>query len=207
MAKKKKKVPGLNGSSMADISFTLLIFFLITTSMDTDKGLVRRLPQPPENQEKNMVQINERNIFTVSIAASGKFVVCGDYAHPIESTPAELQHLREQAKDFIKGMPHPNSSEPPERSMVNIPGLGPTLCSDKHVISLQTDRGTPYAIYFAVQNELVAAYNELREKESKERFGRPYAALNEENQSAIREIYPQKISEAEPIDYSQKFAQ
>ena len=74
MAKKKKKVPGLNGSSMADISFTLLIFFLITTSMDTDKGLVRRLPPPPENQEKNMVQINERNIFTVSIAASGKFV-------------------------------------------------------------------------------------------------------------------------------------
>ena len=207
MAKKKKKVPGLNGSSMADISFTLLIFFLITTSMDTDKGLVRRLPPPPENQEKNMVQINERNIFTVSIAASGKFVVCGDYAHPVENTPAELQRLREQVKDFIKGMPRPNSSEPPERSMVNVPGLGPTLCSDKHVISLQTDRGTPYSTYFAVQNELVAAYNELRDKESKERFGRPYASLNEDNQAAIREIYPQKISEAEPIDYSQKFAQ
>ena len=58
-----------------------------------------------------------------------------------------------------------------------------------------------------MQNELVAAYNELRDKESKERFGRPYASLNEDNQAAIREIYPQKISEAEPIDYSQKFAQ
>lgn len=207
MAKKKKKMPGLNTSSTADISFMLLIFFLVTTSMDTDKGLVRRLPPPPENQEKNTVQINERNIFTVSIASTGKIVVCGDYSHPVECTPAELQHLREQAKDFIKGLPRPNSTEGPERSMVNVPGLGPTLCSDKHVISLQTDRGTPYAIYFAVQNELVAAYNELRDKESKERFGRPYAALNEDNQGAIREIYPQKISEAEPIDYAKKFAQ
>lgn len=207
MAKKKKKMPGLNTSSTADISFMLLIFFLVTTSMDSDKGLTRRLPPPPENQEKNAVQINERNIFTISIASSGKIVVCGQYSNPVECTPAELQHLREQCREFIKGMPHPNSTEGPERSMVNVPGLGPTLCSDKHVISLQTDRGTPYAIYFAVQNELVAAYNELRDEESKKQFGRLYADLNEENKEAIRTIYPQKISEAEPIDYSKKFAQ
>ncbi|MBQ0049331.1 MAG: biopolymer transporter ExbD [Bacteroidales bacterium] len=197
---KKKKMPGLNTSSTADISFMLLIFFLVTTSMDTDKGLTRRLPPPPENQEQNAVQINERNIFKVNINSVGQIMTSG--AIRLECTPGDLLRLREMAKDFIKGLPHPGENQPPERSMVNVPGLGPTLCSDKHVISLQTDRGTPYAAYFAVQNELVAAYNELRDKESRERFGRPYEALNDDNKGAIREIYPQKISEAEPIDYS-----
>ena len=106
------------------------------------------------------------------------------------------------AKDFISGKPHPGETKGPECSMVNVPGLGPTLCSDKHVISLQADRGTPYVAYFAVQNELVAAYNELRNERSKTLFGRPYDALNDDNKGAIREIFPQKISEAEPIDYS-----
>ena len=73
--------------------------------------------------------------------------------------------------------------------------------TDKHVISVQTDRGTKYNVYFQVQNELVRAYNELRDDLSKERFGRPYAALSDEQQVAIREYYPQKISEAEPKNY------
>ena len=120
----------------------------------------------------------------------------------LECTPADLARLREMAKDFISGKPHPGETKGPECSMVNVPGLGPTLCSDKHVISLQADRGTPYVAYFAVQNELVAAYNELRNERSKTLFGRPYDALNDDNKGAIREIFPQKISEAEPIDYS-----
>ena len=200
MAKKKKKMPGLNTSSPADISFMLLIFFLVTTSMDTDKGLTRRLPPPPENQEKNAVQINERNIFKVNINSVGKIMTSGQIV--LECTPADLARLREMAKDFISGKPHPGETKGPECSMVNVPGLGPTLCSDKHVISLQADRGTPYVAYFAVQNELVAAYNELRNERSKTLFGRPYDALNDDNKGAIREIFPQKISEAEPIDYS-----
>lgn len=200
MAKKKKKMPGLNTSSTADISFMLLIFFLVTTSMDTDKGLVRRLPPPPENQEQNAVQINERNILKVNINSNGQIMTSGGIR--LECSPADLARLREMAKDFIMGKPHPGETKGPECSMVNVPGLGPTLCSDKHVISLQTDRGTPYAAYFAVQNELVAAYNDLRDEKAKEKFGRLYENLNDDNKGAIREIYPQKISEAEPIDYS-----
>lgn len=200
MANKKKKMPGLNTSSTADISFMLLIFFLVTTSMDTDKGLVRRLPPPPENQEQNAVQINERNILKVNINSVGKIMTSGNIV--LECSPADLGRLREMAKDFIMGKPHPGENLGPECSMVNVPGLGPTLCSDKHVISLQTDRGTPYAAYFAVQNELVAAYNDIRNEKAKALFGRLYADLNDDNKGAIREIYPQKISEAEPIDYS-----
>lgn len=200
MAKKKKKMPGLNTSSTADISFMLLIFFLVTTSMDTDKGLVRRLPPPPENQEKNMVQINERNIMKVNINSLGQYMVDGVR---LECNPADLKRLRDMAKDFISGKPKTGETQGPEFTVKNVPGLnGPQQCFDKHVISLQSDRGTPYAAYFAVQNELVAAYNELRDERSKSVFGRPYAVLNEDNQGAIREIYPQKISEAEPLDYS-----
>lgn len=204
MAKKKKKMPGLNTSSTADISFMLLIFFLVTTSMDTDKGLTRRLPPPPENQEKNMVQINERNIFKVNINSVGKIMISG--GEKLECSPGDLARLRSLVKDFIAGKPAPGETKGPECSMVNVPGLGPTLCSDKHVISLASDRGTPYAAYFAVQNELVAAYNELRDERAKEKFGRPYEMLNDDNKGAIREIYPQKISEAEPVDYTKKFA-
>ena len=89
----------------------------------------------------------------------------------------------------------------PEKHEVDIDLLGRCYITDKHVISVQTDRGTPYAAYFQVQNELVAAYNELREEVSKEKFGRSYANLKEEEKVAIRKYYPQKISEAEPKNY------
>ena len=58
MARSKRKVPGLNASSTADISFILLIFFLVVTSMDTDTGLARRLPNPPDpNQQEEDVKV------------------------------------------------------------------------------------------------------------------------------------------------------
>ena len=155
MARKKRKVPGLNASSTADISFILLIFFLVTTSMDTDSGLARRLPPPPED-EQNEAQID----------------------------------VKEN-----------NSPNLPEKHAKNIPLLGVCAVTDKHVVSVQTDRGTSYNVYFQVQNELVRAYNELRDELSKAKFGKLYGALDDEHQAAIREYYPQKISEAEPKNY------
>ena len=66
MGKRKRKVPGINASSTADIAFMLLIFFLITTSMDTDRGLARRLPPPPEQNQKNDdIKLKERNVLQV----------------------------------------------------------------------------------------------------------------------------------------------
>jgi hypothetical protein len=73
--------------------------------------------------------------------------------------------------------------------------------TDKPVISLRCDRTRSYQAYIAVQNELVAAYNELRDKISQDKWGKAYAALDEDQQKAVREIYPQKISEAEPKTY------
>ena len=196
MAKKKRKVPGLNASSTADISFILLIFFLITTSMDTDMGLARRLPQPPEDEEvKQELKIKERNVMEVRINAQGYLWVKDGTG----SGFGDIRELRNRAKQFIQN--ENNLSVLPEKHPINIPLLGMCALTDKHVISVQTDRGTPYNMYFQVQNELVAAYNELRDELSKQKFGRVYAALTDEQKVAIRTYYPQKISEAEPKNY------
>lgn len=190
MARKKRTVPGINASSTADISFILLIFFLVVTSMDTDTGLARRLPPPPENEEAEM-DVKERNVLNVKVNAAGN-IMCG-------SDFIEITQLCDKAKEFVKN--DANLPNLPEKHLKNIPLLGQCAVTDKHVISVQTDRGTKYDVYFQVQNELVRAYNELRDELSKAKFGRLYSALDDEHQAAIREYYPQKISEAEPKNY------
>lgn len=201
---KKKKMPGLNTSSTADISFMLLIFFLVTTSMDTDRGLIRRLPPPPEkNQEHSTILINERNIMKFSVNASGQVMV-GTSANVVSLDDQGLEFIREQAKKFIQGEPHLGASEAPDTHVKNVDLLGNVTCYDEHVISLQTQNATKYKDYFVVQNELVRAYNEIRDDYAQQKFHRPFAALGEAEQNAIKEVYPQKISEAEPHDYTKK---
>lgn len=196
MAKKKKKMPGLNTSSTADISFMLLIFFLVTTSMDTDMGLARRLPNPPDpDQEDAQVDIKARNILYVRLNSAGQLWIEDETTRGY----ADFGELRQRAKDFVKN--EQNYNKWPEKHVKNIDLLGRCFVTDKHVISVQTDRGTPYNAYFMVQNELVAAYNELRDELSKEKFHREYQYLTKEEKDAIRQYYPQNISEAEPKKY------
>ncbi|MCF0159973.1 MAG: biopolymer transporter ExbD [Bacteroidaceae bacterium] len=199
MGKKKKKVPGLNTSSTADISFMLLIFFLITTSMDTDKGLERRLPKPPENEDvKQEMKIKERNVMEVRLNSQGQVWVKDGGSSEFLNNVAEL---RNRAKEFVKN--EQNLPHFPEKHAKFIEGLGQCFVTDKHVISVQTAPDTPYWIYFYVQNELVAAYNELRDDLSKQKFGgREYSALSDEQKVAVRAYYPQNISEAEPKKYN-----
>ena len=180
MAKGKRKVPDINSSSTADIAFLLLIFFLITTSMDTDRGLARRLPPPPEQDQKkdDSDKVKERNVMTVFLNMNDQLMCSGEYV--------SVDQLRDKAKEFIAN-PYNDESKP-----------------EKHVVSLRCDRGSSYKAYLAVQNELVAAYNELRDELAQEKWGKDYAALDEDQQKAIRDIYPQKISEAEPKKYGEK---
>ena len=176
MAKKKKKMPGLNTSSTADISFMLLIFFLVTTSMDTDMGLARRLPQPPDpDQEDAQIDVKERNVLNVRLNGAGDLMINSDIS--------DIKELRARAKEFIKN--EADLSSLPEKHVKEIDLLGPCYITDKHVISVQTDRSTPYNIYFEVQNELVAAYNELREELSRAKFGRSFEFLTEDRKSVV----------------------
>lgn len=174
---------------MADIAFMLLIFFITATSMDVDSGLERVLPQmPPENQEQDDTPpIKERNVFTVLLDQYNRLMVEGEIIR--------VEDLRERAKEFLT---NPNDLETlPETKPTEIPLLGEFPVT-KGVISLRNDHGTQYGTYLAVQNELVAAVNEVRNELSTQKFGKKYADLTSEQKDAIRDAIPSRISEAEP---------
>ena len=195
MARAKKKVPEVNSSSTADIAFLLLVFFLCTTTMAVNKGLARRLPPPvPAEQKTEDLKVKERNVFVVLLNSNDQLLVQGEYL--------ELANLKDKAKEFIKN--DANSENLPEKEVIEVEYFGNVAVTKNHVISLQNDRGTSYSAYIEVQNELVAAYNELRNDIAKAKFGQIYDDLSEDQQKAIQKIYPQKISEAEPKNYGGK---
>ena len=136
---KKREIQEINASSMADISFLLLIFFLVTTSMATDKGLMRRLPAPvPEEEKKEEeVEINERNMMMILINSNDLLMVNNELM--------DVRDLREKAKEFIANPQ--NSEKLPAKKMENIPFFGDVMITKDHVISLQNDRGTSYQAY------------------------------------------------------------
>jgi len=149
----KRAAPEVNAGSMADIAFLLLIFFLVTTTIEKDSGINRKLP-PMEESDEDVI-IKQKNIFTVLLNKNDQLLV--------EDEPMEMKDLRQAAVEFLdnggdgscsycKGEKDPSSSDNP----------------DKAIISLKNDRETSYAAYIAVQNELVAAYNELRNRRALE---------------------------------------
>ena len=190
----KKKVPEINGSSMADIAFIALIFFLMVTTMDKEEGISRLLPPiPPEDQKMEDLKVNRRNIIQVKINSNDRLLA--------GSQPMEVSQLKDKIKEFMTN-PYDDPNLP-EKEIQDIPGLGPVPVS-KGVISLQNDRGTTYQAYITVQNELIKAINELRDDFSMKTFGKKYSKLSDEQQEMVRKAVPQKISEAEPKDVRKK---
>ena len=192
----RRENPEINAGSMADIAFLLLIFFLVTTTMNVDSGVSKKLSEKPPPDYVPPV-IKEKNIFEVNINRRNEILVEGDQYMQIEE-------LREAAIKFIdngggtaeamakedlqvcswcEGDKDPESSDHPKKA----------------IISLQSDRGTAYATYIAVQNELVGAYTDLRNRYSNKKYGRDFDDLTSDQQKEIKiNIYPQIISEAEP---------
>ena len=194
----KRKVPGLNASSTADISFILLIFFLVTTSMDTDRGLAVRLPNPPEENQQDPPKVRERNNMNVMVNMNNQISVrvAGEF-----KTDVQVSELRELAKTFIANPE--DDPKLPERVAVELPApFGVQMITKNHVISLQTDRATSYDVYFQIENELYGAYNDLRDELARKSFGRPYRECTEDEQLACRQYYKCVISEAEPKTYN-----
>lgn len=189
-----RKTPEINAGSMADIAFLLLIFFLVTTTMDVDSGLQRRLPpMPDENQQQTDQKINKRNIVVVKINSRDALYAGGEVL--------DISQLKDKMIEFLS---NPNDDpNKPEKEIKEIEGFGPYPVS-KGVISLQNDRGTSYNSYLKVQNELVKAVNELRDNFAVANFGKKYAGLDEDQQKIVREAIPSNISEAEPIEVGKK---
>lgn len=198
----RRSAPEVNAGSMADIAFLLLIFFLVTTTIETDSGISRKLPPwQPEEQEPPVIK--QRNIFQVLVNSNNELLV--------EDEEMDLKDLREAAFNFLdngggtgdeacsfcQGSKDPESSVNPQKA----------------IISLVNNRGTEYGTYIAVQNELVAAYNELRDREAKRMYGVSFTKMEKdyndprytgnkdvlkEKIEKIKEMIPQKLSEAEP---------
>ena len=201
----KRSAPEVNAGSMADIAFLLLIFFLVTTTIETDSGLNRNLP-PMEDQVDPPI-IREKNIFTVVVNKNDQLLV--------EEELTDIKDLRslavafldngggvgEEACDYCLGERNESSSDNP----------------DKAIISLKNNRETSYKVYIAIQNELVAAYNELRNREflrlypsiglnfvdAQKRYDDPRTSADDAEDlkpklDVVKKMFPQKLSEAEP---------
>jgi len=172
---------------MADISFLLLTFFLLTSSINTDLGITRKLPPPPE-KDQEIPEIKTRNVLQVLVNRSDKLLV--------QSKQIDISQLKEVAKEFLTNPA--NRQDLPEMEEKNIKNLG-TVKVSKGIISLKNDRGTSYDMYIQVQNELTAAINELRSELSVQRYGVKFSELtNADYVDAISKAIPVAISEAEP---------
>lgn len=172
-----RKVPEINAGSMADIAFLLLVFFLVTTTIQTDSGLSVLLP-PYEENPQPPIDKNRRNVFSVQINKNDQLL--------LRDRPGQVASLKNQIKEFII-----NPTQRPDMA------LNPKVA----VVTLLNDNGTSYEIYLTVYNELKAAYRELWDERANTLYGRGYEGLNKENKAKIREEIPMVISEAEPTGF------
>ena len=175
MANSKRSIPQINAGSMADIAFLLLIFFLVTTTIDSDKGLAILLPPPIPPDAEPPPKPRPRNVLNVLVNSNDQLLVRGKILPLVELSDEVKKHITNFGRDE-------NYSESPSKA----------------IVSIKNDRGTSYSMYVKVQNEFKRGYNEVRDEEAQLMFGRPYDKLPENAQDVIRKKFPQKISEAEP---------
>ncbi len=184
----KRAVPEINAGSMADIAFLLLIFFLVTTTMDVDTGIIRRLPPPVENNQEN-VDVKERNVMKILVNSRDQLLIDGERG--------DIRMLKDKVKDFMAL--HPDNPDYPEVKVKYIKELGKDVMLSKGIISLKNDRGTSYGMYIQVQNELARAFNEMKDETSLQMYGVKYNQLVDDKKiKIINKLVPVPISEAEP---------
>lgn len=162
----KRSVPELNTTSTADISFILLVFFLVITSMDVDKGLSRRLPPIDSNTSMEAADVSKSNVLELKLTASSQLLADGK--------PLDAALLRRRVISFV----------------------GSQADCQYHVITLDVDRSASYDSYFTVQNEITAAYNTLREQYAKRTFGRSFDVCTPDERDKARDYYPQHLVES-----------
>ena len=189
---KNKKAPEINASSQADIAFTVLIFFLVVSTMDIDTGIVRVLPPMADpNVKQEDIKVKERNLLLVFVAGSGNIMAGGKVI--------SLDALKDKAKEFILNPLDDKDLPEKKDTAIEMPdGSKWTYPVSEGVISLQNTRDTSYQRYIEVQNELTRAFNEVRDEVAMSKFGKKFADLDDAERKVITKAIPMKISEAEP---------
>lgn len=167
--RKRHQVPGLNTTSTADISFMLLIFFLVTTNMDVDKGLTRQLP-PPDKQEQQLSQVMKGTLMNVVITRDNTLFVDGK--------PTSVNRVCGLTEDFVRRV------------------------GKKHLIKIEAAPEADYDIYFQLQNQLVKAYNHLRNEVAIKTYGKAYAKLSDAQRDHVKDLCPQRIAEDNAVSTS-----
>lgn len=180
---------------MADISFILLIFFLITTSMDTDKGIKRRLPPlVPKEEQHDDIEINDRNIMQLLVNRKDQIAVLRKTAGGESTQLISIDQLKDRVKEFVVNPK--NSPELPEKETREVPGLGVVETTTlSYAISLKNEVETSYQMFINVQNEILKAYNEIWDEYARMKFNTPYEELSTDKQKMILEVYPMHLSE------------
>jgi biopolymer transport protein ExbD len=178
--KRGREAAEIPSSSLADIAFLLLVFFLVVTTIDVDTGIGLVLPPPPDESEPPP-PIRERNLLKVLVNAQGLIL--------INERPAAVAEVRERVANFVDNANRANDE--------NL-----SVSPQTAIVSIKTDRQTPYSIYITMLDEVRGAYKELRDTESMRRFGVNYdryrASLASPSDDEIRRIYPMNVSIAEP---------
>lgn len=162
----QRTVPELNTTSTADISFILLVFFLVITSMDVDKGLSRRLPPIDNKTQTEEAEVSKSNVLALRLLSNNTLEVDGK--------PLNTANLRARIERFVSQEANP----------------------ERHIITLEVSRSAKYDTYFTIQNEITAAYRELRNGYARQHFGRSYDACTQEQRDKARAFYPQHLTES-----------
>lgn len=161
----KRQVPGVNTASTADISFMLLIFFLVTTSMDVDKGLFRLLPSPePQKQLKTETIVDKNTLMALHVTADHRLL--------LNDKPIKVSRLKGEIIQFVNRL------------------------GNRHLISIESDREADYDLYFQMQNQIMMAYNELRNQYSMKHFGKAFEALSSSQKESVRKNCQQRVTES-----------
>nr|WP_319397664.1 hypothetical protein [uncultured Carboxylicivirga sp.] len=161
----------------------LVMFSTLIKMNDCDNGLFRQLP-PLEKEEAQPV-FEPQNVFSILINNKDEMLANG--------RPANLSELKPMIKKFIM--------ESSDKVTIDLPNRGKYM-SSKGVVSIQSSNGTSYQFYLLVQNELLSAYNEIRNTYSIKIFELKFDQLSDEQKEIIKKIVPQRISEGNPSVHS-----
>ncbi|HKK45439.1 MAG TPA: biopolymer transporter ExbD [Balneolaceae bacterium] len=174
--KKERETPEINGSSMADIAFLLLIFFLLVTTIDVDTGIGLQLPPAPKKNQQPP-PIKERNMLKILVNAQGQVLM--------DEQPTPVSKVKQKVIDFVTNRGQdPNLSDSP----------------DKAIVSIKTQSQTPYKIFINMLDEVMGAYSQIRNQAAQAKFGKSYDSFDDDSpeKKQIQDMYPKKISFAEP---------